>query len=101
MIEITSNYNIKLIVGQNTSDYKRLTKKYRFPYIFCDISLDYAEEGFDIVKIHKKRKTKSKIIAFTSGDFSSDFIENEGFDYLINKKASNLIKFVETIALRH
>ncbi len=93
--EIVKKFNIKLVVGKNTSDYVDLTKRFRFPFIFCDINLDYRREGFDILKIHKKRRLKSKIIAFTSSNISPELTKDLGFDFFLDKKPENLINFVK------
>lgn len=80
-----------------------MTKKYRFPhisYIFCDINLDYIKEGFDIVKLHKKRKLKSKIIAFTAENYSKELIQNLGFDDFLNKDFSNVDLFFKNKVFR-
>lgn len=76
-----------------------LTKNNRYKYIFCDINLDYAEEGFDIVKIHKKRRLKSKIIAFTSSDFNPELIKAKGFDFFLDKKFNHVSEFMSTIVV--
>ena len=91
--EITNRYNINLEIASNTADYLKLTKKYRFKIILCDISLDYKDEGFDIAKLHKKRRLKAKIVAFTSGNYSKELIKNSGFDFYLDKSSSDLIQF--------
>jgi DNA-binding response OmpR family regulator len=87
-------HNIKIIIGHNTSDYLLLTKKYRFDYIFCDINLDYEFEGVDIVKMHKKRNLKRKIVAFTSGNFTDEMIFKLGFDFYLNKNIESVELFI-------
>ena len=93
--KVAEKYQVKIEIGRNTADYLNLTKKYRFAYVLCDLSLEYTKEGFDILKIHKKRKLKSKIIAFTSENLEPDVIQSIGFDLYINKNSNNLVKFVE------
>ena len=93
--DIVAKYNIQLIVGHNTTEYINLTKRFRFKYVLCDINLDYKREGFDIVKIHKKRRLKSKIVAFTSSDVSPDVTMTLGFDFYLEKKPENFINFLK------
>lgn len=93
--DIVERFNIKLVVGHNTSDYVDLTKRFRFQCILCDINLDYKREGFDIVKIHKKRRLKSKIVAFTSSDVSPDLTKTLGFDFFLDKKPENFVNFLK------
>ncbi len=88
-----------MVVGSNTSDYLTLTKSNRFKYVFCDINLDYNKEGFDIVKLHKKRKLKSKIVAFTSSNISQELINKHGFDFFLEKKMDHLSTFLKNISI--
>lgn len=96
--EVAKKFNLKLEVGSNTSDYLDLTKRFRFKFIFCDINLDYKKEGFDILKIHRKRKLKSKIIAFSSSYTPKELKSNSSFDFILEKKAEKLIDFVKSLS---
>lgn len=93
---IVSRYNnITLEIGHNTADYLELIKKHQFKIVLCDISLDYKDEGFNIVKLHKKMHLKSKIVAFTSGKYQSDLIDKLGFDCYLDKSSANIIDFFD------
>ena len=95
--KIAEKYKIKVEIGHNTEDYLNLTKRFRFSCVLCDLALDYKDEGLDIVKLHKKRKLKSKIVAFTSRKIEPDIIKSLGFDSYIDKNSNTLNDFIKNL----
>ena len=69
-----------------------------FPYILCDINLDYEKEGMDIIRIHGKMNRKGRIIAFSSEIYSIEELESIGFDCFLTKNADSLEMFLEKIS---
>ena len=97
--KIAISFNVKVEIGRNTADYIKLTKKFRFNCILCDIALDYTDEGFDIVKLHKKKKSKTKIIAFTSRKIEPERIKAYGFDSYLEKNSVQVTEFVKKLSM--
>ena len=95
--KIAEIYKIKVEIGHKTEDYLNFTKMFRFSCVLCDLALDYKDEGLDIVKLHKKRKLKSKIVAFTSRKIEPDIIKSLGFDSYIDKNSNTLNDFIKNL----